>query len=255
LDPGQSVYFNNYGAALKRLERHVEALAFFHRAVAICPQYIDALSNLEKAYEELERFDSGVKERSSPAQLSTRPPDGQYTSKLYARALYTPSDIYEHVATLRLLATQCRAVTEFGVRSGVSTAALLAGIVGRQGTRLTSYDIVRCEEVDELEAAGGCAFKFILGNSCDVEIEKTDLLFIDTYHSGNQLWEELTRHHRSVKRWIVLHDTVVFGVTGENGEPGLMLAVRRFLAEFPQWSIVAEYRNNNGLTILGNMNP
>jgi hypothetical protein len=120
---------------------------------------------------------------------------------------------------------------------------------------LTSYDIVRCEEVGELEAAGGSAFRFILGNSCNVEIEKTDLLFIDTYHSGNQLWEELTRHHRSVQRWIVIHDTVVFGETGENGEPGLMFAVRRFLAEFPEWSIVAEYPNNNGLTILGNMNP
>ena len=53
LDPSQAVFFNNYGAALHRLERHVEALACFHRAVAIRPQYIDALSNLGKVYEEL----------------------------------------------------------------------------------------------------------------------------------------------------------------------------------------------------------
>jgi hypothetical protein len=116
---------------------------------------------------------------------------------------------------------------------------------------LTSYDLVRGVEVDELEVAGGHAFEFKLGDSRTVDIDTTDLLFIDTFHSGIQLWEELTRHHRSVRRWIVLHDTITFGETGENGEPGLMSAVKSFVTEFPQWSIVAEYLNNNGLTVLG----
>jgi predicted O-methyltransferase YrrM len=183
-------------------------------------------------------------------QLSVRAPNTAHVLQLYTRALRTPSDISEHVPTLRLLASQCHNIIEFGVRSGVSTDALLSGIAARPGTQLISYDIVRSADVDELEAAGGSAFIFLLGDSRQVAIETTDLLFIDTYHSGVQLWEELTRHQKSVKKWIVLHDTVVFSETGENGEPGLMSAVRRFVSEFPQWSIVAEYLNNNGLTIL-----
>jgi len=48
-----------------------------------------------------------------------------------------PSDINEHLVTLRDLAANCAHVTEFGVRKGVSTFALLHG----QPNRLISYDI------------------------------------------------------------------------------------------------------------------
>lgn len=45
-DASQGVYFNNYGAALLALERPVEALACFHRALQIRPEYADAHANL-----------------------------------------------------------------------------------------------------------------------------------------------------------------------------------------------------------------
>ena len=45
----------------------------------------------------------------------------------YERARSTPSDINEHCETLRRLASECEHATEFGMRHGVSTVALLAG--------------------------------------------------------------------------------------------------------------------------------
>lgn len=52
-DSSKAVYFNNYGAALHHLERYVEALTSFHRAVELQPHYVDALANLGMAYESL----------------------------------------------------------------------------------------------------------------------------------------------------------------------------------------------------------
>jgi len=46
LDPVQAPFFNNYGAALLALGRHVEALACFYRALQLQNDYVDASSNL-----------------------------------------------------------------------------------------------------------------------------------------------------------------------------------------------------------------
>ena len=46
INANKAVYHNNYGAALLSLERFREAEASFHRALAICPHYPDALANL-----------------------------------------------------------------------------------------------------------------------------------------------------------------------------------------------------------------
>ena len=46
----------------------------------------------------------------------------------YREKCATPSDIFEHLPTLRRYAGQCEHVTELGVRTVVSTWALLAGL-------------------------------------------------------------------------------------------------------------------------------
>lgn len=51
--------------------------------------------------------------------------------------------------------------------------------------------------------------------------DPVDMLFIDTFHVYGQLRRELARHHGSVSRYIVLHDTEVDKDPGE--------AVRRWV--------------------------
>ena len=166
----------------------------------------------------------------------------------YYNAWSKPSDFNEHVPTLRMLASMCDTVVEFGVRRGVSTVALLAS----DAKTVFSYDLQRTPEVASLEQkAGNTVFRFIQGDSLLVDSPPHDMLFIDTKHTYDQLIQELRKHSPNCKRWIVLHDTTTFGENGEGGGRGLLPAVRDFLKENEDWSILREWSNNNGLMVLG----
>lgn len=166
----------------------------------------------------------------------------------YMQARDQVTDIHQHVPTLRWLAMQAEVVVEFGVRTAVSTTALLAG----QPRQLWSYDIRESPQARELAAlAGRTEFRFEVGDSRHVQIPVCDLLFIDTRHDADQLAAELAAHHRQVRRWIALHDTTTFGMRGETpGRDGLWPSLRNFLSDQPSWRVWKDYRHNNGFTVL-----
>ena len=170
----------------------------------------------------------------------------------YTLACQTVSDIHEHLPVLRDLASQVEHVTEFGVRHGVSTTALLAA----QPAVLRSYDIYHRISADRLAPlAGRTAFTFTVGDTKAIDIEETDLLFIDTLHTYDQLAAELARHGAKARRWIVLHDTTTFATRGQESDPrGLWPAVEEFLVRGP-FSLKERRTNNNGLTILERIVP
>ena len=168
-------------------------------------------------------------------------------NKLYIDYFTTPSDINEHLPKLKEFGEQVNHITEFGVRTGVSTVGLLAS----QPKKLISYDINPFGDYHKLkELQGSTEFIFIQKSSLEVEIEQTDFLFIDTLHTYKQLIQELTLHHSKVNKWIGLHDTHTFGEHGEGSNLGLNYAVDEFLSKNKEWSIVYETKKNNGLTIL-----
>jgi len=165
--------------------------------------------------------------------------------ELYQERCEQTTDINEHLPLLRSLAAQVDHVTEFGVREGNSTIAFAVA----RPQMLISYDINPIPFLLEALLAH-TGFRFIRANVLNVQIEPTDLLFIDTYHSCEQLRFELARHADKVRRFIVLHDTEAFGETGEDGnKPGLAGAVKEFV-EQGVWQIHSELKNNNGLTVL-----
>ena len=164
----------------------------------------------------------------------------------YQRLCSTPGDIQEHLPNLYELACQCRHVTELGVRTGVSTTALLHA----QPNVLVSIDIAHCPVVAELSPlAGETDFRFVQADSLTMDIESTDMLFIDTYHTYEQLQAELARHAAKVRCWIVLHDTTIFGEQGEDGRRGLWPAVQDYVAK-GTFRVRQRLTNQNGLTIL-----
>lgn len=175
----------------------------------------------------------------------------------YVRLCATPSDIFEHLPTLHRLACDCKHVTEFGMRTGISTTALLMALP----EFLVAYDICPHEEpineIARLAKENNRSFEFY---PCDTammapEIEETDLLFIDTWHAGDQLTKEFAAAPR-VKKYIVLHDTISFGHSDEPGPAGhvdsggLWPAVQLFLRNNPEWVVGAHYTNCNGMTVL-----
>ena len=191
----------------------------------------------------------------------------------YTRACNEASDISEHVSRLRMYATKVQHVTEMGVRSGVSTRGWLHGLPS--GSDLVCYDLSPLDGLVPLvseAAAKGVDMRLICANVLHVNIEPTDILFIDTFHVYGQLKRELARHAHHAKHLIVLHDTTVDGDAGEflrcpfafpptvsleTGIPeeeltkGLWPAVIEFLNEnVTEWELYERRANNNGLTTL-----
>jgi cephalosporin hydroxylase len=172
---------------------------------------------------------------------------------LYLRAKQSPSDIHEHVEFMCKLGQECAHITEFGVRFGVSTIAWAAA----RPKTLVCYDLVRAAEVSIIESAAeaaGVAFVFHQQDVLSAGIDQTDLLFIDTLHTYDQLRQELALHADKVRKYLVLHDTEMFGQLGElPGTVGLWPAVTEFLAARPEWTLLVRRSNNNGLTVLGRL--
>jgi hypothetical protein len=152
-----------------------------------------------------------------------------------------------------------------GARWGCSTFAFLAAAP----PTFVSYDIKKHNAIllaEDLAEKEGLNFIFHEDNVLEVEIDPTDLLFIDTWHKYGQLKEELRMHAHKVKKYIILHDTKTYGETDEpdwgglykdvkelsKEKQGLNAAIREFILENPQWSLEKVYNNNNGLTILKN---
>lgn len=176
-----------------------------------------------------------------------------------------PSDINEHLPTLLKYGKECEHITELGIRWVSSTWPLLLS----NPKKMISVDIVKhpnIDEVIELSKEYNIDYTFIESDVLDMEIENTDLLFIDTLHTYNQLIKELELHSIKVSKYIILHDTVTFGNTDEIiydessnliknqtvTKTGLKTAALDFLnSEIGKdWLIFEEYFNNNGLLIM-----
>ena len=181
-------------------------------------------------------------------------------------ALNRPSDISEHLETIRSHAAGYQHVTEMGVRGGVSTWALLSA----RPRRLVCYDILPIDmsEHARIAAEEHIDFEFKQLDVIEADIEETDCLLIDTRHTYSQLCAELQLHSPRVRNLghIILHDTYTFGYIDEPAYPhasnaalrwgkmsakrGLRLALTEFVDRMPDWRIVLDHPHNNGLTIL-----
>ena len=183
---------------------------------------------------------------------------------MYKLNCSTESDINEHLPTLKKYASKCDHVTEMGVRSVVSTWGLLAGYP----KRFIGYDV---EWHDNIKSAlihakyNGIDMEFIQKDVHKVEIEETDLLFIDTEHTYDALSTELRMHSDKVNKYIIMHDTTTFGYIGcyilgfvQDGDnlqglipgKGIWPAIEEFLEKNNDWKLREKFENNNGLTIL-----
>lgn len=156
------------------------------------------------------------------------------------------SDINEHLLAMRDLSKECNHITEIGVRKIVSTWAFLGGL--KAGGKLVSIDIEHPSfygadigEVEKEAKDAGIEFEFIQGDSTAIKIEKTDLLFLDTIHTYEQVKKELALHAPKTRKYIVFHDT--------ESCPEIVPAIDEMLAK-KTWKLKEKYTHNNGLTII-----
>lgn len=169
--------------------------------------------------------------------------------EIFLRVANIKRDLNEHMPDLRKMAEECESVTEFGTRRE-STIAFLCG----KPKKLVSYspenndaDLRRVVEYVKDEVDITLEMKW----SDEVpDIEQTDLLFIDQRHTYADVTRELLTYGPKVNRFIVLHDTELFGDKGEDGGPGLKDAVRGFLEMYPEWAWNFYHTRQFGLAVL-----
>ena len=181
---------------------------------------------------------------------------------------FTPSDINEHIPTLVEYGSKCDHITEMGVRGIKSTWALL----GSGPKKMISYDLRNPSEyggdinmVYNVAKQYGIDFTFREADVLKIDIEETDLLFLDTWHAYKQLKSELLKHVNKVKKYIIMHDTTSYEFNDEQAYEiidnvlntpelsqgkGLIQAINEFLQINNNWILHKRYTNNNGLTIL-----
>jgi hypothetical protein len=155
-----------------------------------------------------------------------------------------------HVETLSGYASQCKIVTELGINTGCATLAfILSGC-----KKVYSYNVVISQNAIKVKQAAeddGFCFKLINKDNLKTKIKSTDLLYIDTDHWYGQIKAELSRHHKRVKKWIIMNNTETFGLVNPfDGRPGMKAAIYEFLEENPEWKVQDHLIEGHGLTIL-----
>lgn len=199
----------------------------------------------------------------------------------YSKNTIQRSDINEHLPTLYKYAKECSTISEMGVRGIVSTWALLAGLmdapvrtdISKTMVCVDIVDVPNIGYVQDVAKEVGIEVIFIKDNSAtvDLPIKRVDLLFIDTWHVYGHLKRELEKHHSTVNKYIIMHDTEVDKIHGESvrmrydiesdsirsGYPvheikcGLEKAINEFIDKYKhEWKVLDRFTNNNGLTVL-----
>lgn len=173
--------------------------------------------------------------------------------EMYQQKCDVPSDIDLFLPILYQYGLECRHITEMGVRGVTSTWAFLLA----SPEKLVCIDWDKapytvCREslnlAKDLAEKDGIQLEFVSGDSIETRIDLTDLLFIDTWHTYEQLLLELLIHSGKVRKYIIAHDT------SEKSFPGMSCAVKDFLVENKQWMVTDYFTNEPGMIVLSRMN-
>jgi len=216
-----------------------------------------------------------MKPQAMSAQGRPLPMETDSLSMIAVEVATYERDLNQHASKLFELAMDSDSAVEVTKRRE-STAFLLGGLSRRRtcgdsecvssgckGTcktpvRFTSFQ----EEEDTLFEALRYAMSKPQGRSVTWDFKATDLtempvieedydlLFIDTRHNGDRLAAELDAYSPRIGKYIVIHDTHIYGEKGDDGGKGLLFAIRNFLAANEDWYILYHPHEQYGLTVL-----
>ena len=200
---------------------------------------------------------------------------GSELREQYDVACQCSSDINEHVPTLYRLAKDCGTVVEIGMRSMVSSWGILQGL-SENSSSLRSYfgiDIVSpsieiLNRAKRLAEDNGVKFNFLQANDLEIDIEPTEMLFIDSLHTYCHLTYELEKFSPRVSKYIAMHDTSWGNIDDctykgdfseypshyDRTKRGLWLAIEDFLQNHDDWMVSERYFNNYGFVVLKRRN-
>lgn len=183
-------------------------------------------------------------------------------------------DIGEHMPILRQLAIECPHITEIGLGLVISTWGLLQGLsenpspnrayIGIDIAHPPKDNLILAQQLAEEQKI---SFTFRNANDLSIDIEPTDLLFIDSMHTYCHLTYELETFSPKVAKYIAMHDTSAPWGNRDDGEycgnyseypshydrgkRGLWPAVVDFLSRHrDEWALQERKLNCHGFTVL-----
>lgn len=200
--------------------------------------------------------------------------DNLHTIAMHIASL--PRDLDKHANALMHLASWCSSVAEITHRRE-STAFLLAGLTRKQAcgkdecqktkkcentckgpVRMVSWQSERDTLIPMLlEAVKTSPGKPVTYTDHKISPEDGlpentddfDMLFLDT-STGSMLAKQLERYAPKIKKFIAIHDTLVYGMKDIKGEVGHIHQIKTFLKENPGWFILTHTDEQYGLTVL-----
>jgi len=160
-----------------------------------------------------------------------------------------PRDLNQHMDKLNSLCKHATKVTEFSERRESLVAFLSEPNVKKIVSYNTEGDNPEVKKMVDMRK--DLEITIEKKRSADVpSIDETDLLFIDQRHTYADVYRELSTYGPKTSRFIVLHDTVLYGMQGDDGGPGIGAACKDFMKEHREWSVCAHIPAQHGLTVL-----
>jgi hypothetical protein len=178
-----------------------------------------------------------------PAPLAA-PPFGTVEA-WFADAQTRPCDFHEHVKTLKELADNCDTVAEISLWDDKPATVALAA---SKASKVISVRAIAKRIWGPMQKLRP---DFIAANDDGPVRDGVDLLFLDENHRAQELYDGLVKYAPHVRRYLVIHCTTSpYGETGDDGGPGVMPGVRRFLQEHSEWVVKRFDEGNHGLIVL-----
>lgn len=163
--------------------------------------------------------------------------------------------IAHYMDTLLKYGSQCEHITEFGINQVNSTWAFL----NARPQKLVSIDIDlntrSTKNVKDFEGVNywllwakylsikeQIEFQVIEADDLKIEIEETDLLFIDSKHEKKHFQSELDLHKSKIKKYLIVHDTGLF--------KDQLVPVIDELVKNKEFEIIEQFKDSPGLTVL-----
>jgi len=151
-------------------------------------------------------------------------------------------DMYRRIDYIQQTFQGVETITEFGPYQGCSTAAWLM-LKPKTFITIDAGVALDVELYKKAAAEIKVDFKFIVSNDLEIQISPCELLFIDTMHTEEHTYQELTLHADKVSKYLVFHDVA---------EPrfGTYAGIRKWWKDHPEWRIKYHDNDDCGFLVL-----
>lgn len=240
----------------KRVRNYLLAADRCKRKAAILPRMVAALTKKvgPEVFKKIAADPSQPVEKSCSTCGGPAVPVAASIGELFTAYKGKKRDLDQHFDAISDLAAKCSHVTAFTKRREWDVCVLNG--LPADGV-FVSHNTEQAGGLQKaLSAWAGERYTFDGRDSLSVDsIDETDLLILDTQHSAPRTAEELTRFAKSVRKYILLRSTATYGDIAESppappNTPGMFIAMRAFLRDNPEWTVIYHTAEQWGYTVL-----